>query len=102
MLKGKMKICFDKEREDGGDFYLSQILTFKFREYGYYMGRVATQNKGYKFMLYQDYIADVEFISIEQKELNECEEMLILKEELPICVGVKTIGKGILLSWELV
>lgn len=101
MLKGQIQICFDRKREDGVDFYLSPILTFKFGEYGYYMGRLTTQNKDDKFMLHQNYIVDVEFLSIDQKELIECEEMLKLKKELAICVGAKTIGKGVLLDWGL-
>jgi len=61
MLKSKIKICFNHEREDKGDFYYCSAvrsLTFKFTDNEYYLGFIQNTKNIDKYILYQEYLVE--------------------------------------------
>ncbi len=104
MLKGKIQICFDMERQDGGDFYyVSAVrnLTLKFGEGKYYTGFLNKLEKVDKFMLFKKYIVEAVFPSIDNDIFEKCKDKIQNQEELPICFGQRSIGTAILMNWIL-
>lgn len=105
MVKSKIQICFDRERVDKGSFYdvaFVRSLNFKFGENGYYLGFLDKPAEEIKrFYLYQDYVVDIKFPSINYEEFLDYEKIIETKESVPICLGKEVIGKGLFLEWEI-
>lgn len=104
MLKGKIQICFNKQREDSGTFYDAnaiRCLTFRFREDGYYLGFLEKSVEINKYILFEEYSLDVIFPSINNDVLLQYKNQIENQIEIPICLGDKVIGRGSLLEWEI-
>lgn len=103
MLKSRIQICFNHEREDKGDFYYCSAvrsLTFKFADSEYYLGFIQNTKSIDRYFLYQEYILEAIFPSIEAPVFSDYQKKLENNNKFPICLGKKIIGEGIFLEWE--